>query len=349
MNNTYKKLIIIGIVIICILCVVIYFIVKLSTKKSNTQKTFYYCNDGTCNTTANSGTSYDSVDACSKVCKSNTQKTFYYCNDGTCNTTANSGTSYDSVDACSNECNPKDKYTVENGDVTKEGENTVITFKQDGKFTPKVNMSVNVFAVGGGGAGGISLYWNGSGGGSGGGIVQQEVELTSNTGYDIKIGSGGVNDFGTDITTTALGKGNDTSFGTTLVAPGGNPATNSPNNFIGGSSAIVGQNGNGGNAVNDGAGLPGILNNLSTNYGGGGGGGGHYGVDGGTGVGGGGNGGNGGTNFIDETPGKFPTNGSDNTGGGGGGWGGSTVRSLGIAKSGNGGSGIVILTFKTNQ
>ena len=248
--------------------------------------------------------------------------------------------------------NKKDqKYKVTNGDIKIEGENTVITFKQDGSFTPGTGMTnIDLFMVGGGGAGGISFNYNGSGGGGGGGIIQKSIEVIPSKEYNITIGSGGVNTAtkNGEVITSNNANGNNTTFGD-ITAPGGNQGSNGTNVVIPGSSAISGQGGQGGQGLSvNGVAMPGVVNILSNYYGGGGGGGSGGGAGlsevSANGIGGGGHG------ASPQNSTKTEINGAPNTGGGGGGNGGIHTLIDGKGNvSGDGGSGIVILKFKTKQ
>ncbi len=237
-----------------------------------------------------------------------------------------------------------------NPNITTTGDNTIITFKENGTFTPRVKMIIDLFMVGGGGAGGISFYFNGSGGGGGGGIIQKSIEVISGKDYNIKIGSGGVNTatITNDVITSNDG---DTLFGD-ITAPGGKQAGNGANNMTPGSSGIPEQDGQGGQGGSSGSSddpTEGVLNKISAYYGGGGGGGGASEKT----IGASGNGGGGkGASMVEKKLTRTAINGTPNTGGGGGGGGGHHTfledKEVGNV-SGDGGSGIVILTIDRKQ
>lgn len=114
-----------------------------------------------------------------------------------------------------------------------------IKFLSSGKFTPKKNMTVDVFLVGGGGSGNRGILGNAAGGGgSGFTLTKSSVSLTANTEYDIVIGAGGSNANG----------GNSSAFGST--ANGGKISSTRTKGGDGGSG---GGDSNGGEGGIDGA------------------------------------------------------------------------------------------------
>jgi uncharacterized repeat protein (TIGR02543 family) len=99
-----------------------------------------------------------------------------------------------------------------------------IKFLTDGTFTPLINMTIDVFLVGGGGGGGTSTGNGAKGGGAGGHTTTGlSVSVTANTAYPIVIGGGG-----------GIQAGGGTSTGFGYNAPGGG-ANNSVNGGTGGS------------------------------------------------------------------------------------------------------------------
>lgn len=65
-----------------------------------------------------------------------------------------------------------------------------IKFFTSGTFTPKINMNVDIFLIGGGGGGANCVTWAG-GGGSGYTSTISSIALTANTAYTVTIGAGG--------------------------------------------------------------------------------------------------------------------------------------------------------------
>ena len=102
-------------------------------------------------------------------------------------------------------------YTGVSEYVSDGGNNWKIRFLTSGKFTPKSDCKVDIFAVGGGAGG--NKY-----GGGGGGYTQTTsfVELLADQEYTVTIGAGGVG-----IGNTATTNGGASSFGTLLTASGG--------------------------------------------------------------------------------------------------------------------------------
>ena len=239
------------------------------------------------------------------------------------------------------------------GTGTTDGDYTIHTFISGGTFAivDTALTGVDVLVVGGGGAGHMT-----QGGGGGGGQVVISTFPVSATSYSVVVGDGGKR--GSDGTPDSP-NGGLTSFGT-LVAEGGN----APYSSDGGSS---------GGSVHDGG-----MDHMTMDYGGGGGGAGGAGGDsvktgenaagagdGGVGLqsdisgtmqyygGGGGGGGKASESFLpgnggpggggDGAPGtgqSVPGAGSPNTGGGGGG----STDGFDVSR---GGSGIVIVRYKT--
>ena len=221
--------------------------------------------------------------------------------------------------------------------------------------------TASYLVVAGGGSGA-------SGGGGAGGLLTSTVTITSGTSYAVSVGAGGTGSSGagtngtnSSLTTIAIAVGGGAGDGGSGGSGGGGASSGAPSS---GGSGTSGQGnaggGNGGyfpggypagggggagavggaaggltSAGNGGAGLASSLSGASTFYAGGGGGGLYQGT-GSAGTGGSGGGGNGGY----APAGGAGTNASANTGGGGGGRSASTPSS-----AGNGGSGIVIISY----
>ena len=255
-------------------------------------------------------------------------------------------------------------YTINSN----ENYNTIITFIGNGTFNVinnYSNTSINYIMVGGGGGGGGAAY--AGGGAGGGGQVLMGTFNSSLNNYNIVIGKGGSGGIGSSEPTDGIAGGITSFIGNNfdIIANGGQPGyrvsnpsvTNgylnggnsgagglgglgAGNSFAGNNPGQNGTNGGGGGGgqYGNGNGGNGGSNNINLNYGGGGGGG--AGVpeltinkpDGGMGVGGGGNGGD------YNNPNNPTKNGHENTGGGGGG-------GYNLNNGGNGGSGVLILSF----
>jgi len=236
-------------------------------------------------------------------------------------------------------------YTGSHEKIDDGSGNWRIKFKSSGtlKFTNlgKWNGVIDLFLVGGGGAGG-SGNWDANNGygkaGSGGYTkTQKSIQAAVNTAYSIVIGAGGQSAFASGGSTSAFGvtAGGGTKLGG--GSGGGAYGNNQVNN--GGSD---GGNGDPQNAANIGIdhwGSPGKGQGTTTRefgestgtlYAGGGGAGGNGSAQAKGGSGGGGNGAYSGTNAQ-------PTSGEANTGGGGGG------MYYNLTNVGKGGSGIVVI------
>ena len=258
------------------------------------------------------------------------------------------------------------------GTITTSGSYKIHTFTTVGTttftLTSSVSISAEVLVVAGGGGGG---YDDGGGGGAGGVIYSQSFTITSGS-YTITLGNGGTS--GTSGGVDG-GNGGNTTFSSLTAIGGGGGATSDRN----------GKNGGSGGGVGWGASTPGTGTAGQGNAGGGGtsepnycaGGGGGAGGVGGTGAGtlpGNGGigvsytiagttysvGGGGGGGLAVQNPGNIrstashgggngaghgsvaPGSGSPNTGGGGGG--GNNEQAT---NGGTGGSGIVIIAYKT--
>jgi hypothetical protein len=257
------------------------------------------------------------------------------------------------------------------------------TFPWSGTFTPLTSLTADYLVVAGAGGGGGPGVGGGGGGGAGGvrctvgatgggGSLESALSLTAQA-YTVTVGAGGAantagnNSVFSTITSTAGGRGKDSSTGanstggsggggngtiggggagnTTGAAgtanqgyAGGNgfPGTSDTvrNSGGGGGAGSVGGNADASVAGNGGSGITTSISGTSTVYAGGGGGGVGYGTR-GTGTDGGGNGGNGSTAGVSGTA---------NRGAGGGG--GGRNESTGTTQSpGAGGSGIVIVRY----
>ena len=229
-------------------------------------------------------------------------------------------------------------YTGQLQFISEDDNNWYVKFLSSGTLTLSKSMEVEVFLVGGGGGGGGGYYDGyagtyGGGGGGGGYIATGTVTISSDTNYEILVGTGGA---------ANTNGGDTTAFG--LTANGGNKA-NSKNGGAG--------TGAGGTGINDNR-LPGASNKKAnpggngqaafgnTSY--------YYGAGGGAGAGASkdnafGEGGSGGANGGGAGGGPWGGVGGDgvaNSGGGGGG-GGAISGKSGTASGGNGGSGIVII------
>jgi len=188
-----------------------------------------------------------------------------------------------------------------------------------GTFTPKSNMSVEAFLVGGGSSG-AQVGGYGAGGGAGGYVkLLTGVALTANTGYPTVIGSGGA------------GLPNYNSSSSRLNANGGGATSFVGNTVLGGSPPV--NNGSGGDGGSGGG--AGVARSGSSYYKAG---------DGGT------NGSNGGGSFGSNNTGGGGTgagvstmfNGKTYAGGGGGGAGGTSsiyYSAGGLGKDGGGNGG----------
>jgi subtilase family serine protease len=261
------------------------------------------------------------------------------------------------------------------GVVTYDGNYTVVTYRSNGTFNVTGTVVATVLVVAGGGAGGASNI--AGGGGAGGLIYATSYSATGN--INVVVGAGGV---GSTVDAYGL-NGNDSSFGTLVAIGGGGGGsadahrtgqnggsgggasayginesydglalqpdsasggygnngsygTTTPNYGAGGGGGAGGSGGTG-TITNGGAGGAGLnytIDGSNTYYAGGGGG--AINTPGTPGVGGSGIGGNGAIVW------GVATNGADHTGSGGGG--GNSYGTPG----GSGGSGIVIIRYRTN-
>jgi len=253
------------------------------------------------------------------------------------------------------------------GTVTYSGGNTIHTFTANGTFNvTSSGGNVEYLIIAGGGAGGGDGGAVGAGGGGAGGFQTAIGDVTLQ-GYAIVVGAGGIGDDGNN-----QGNNGGNSFFNGIVSMGGggggSGGTGNQSGINGGSGGgagggggdggigIVGQGFDGGSGSSSGGGGAGAIgingtgsedggdggiglqsdiNGTNIYYAGGGAGGAYVGFTGGDGgLGGGGKGGDGSQSGF---------NGIDGLGGGGGGSG------RGGASPGAGGSGIVILRYKTNH
>jgi hypothetical protein len=257
---------------------------------------------------------------------------------------------------------------------------TVHTFTTNGTFSVNHSLTATILIVAGGGGGGGN---NNAGGGGAGGLVYNSSAALAAGDYSIVVGLGGLG----KSSGAGQSGWNSEAFGTVALGGGGGGSGDSgPNGANGGSGGGGGYNSaSGGTATQQGSTNGGLGNNGATgqglvvDYAGGGGGGsgtaaiqpvlgrGGYGGNGtaysinGTSVyyaGGGGGSvnptstkglgglGGGGNGTVSQTGGIVATNGVDGLGGGGGG-GGGDVGPPNQKTGGNGGSGIVIISYPT--
>jgi hypothetical protein len=259
------------------------------------------------------------------------------------------------------------------GNISYYGPYTIHTFTGSATFTPSFTGPVEVLVVAGGGSAGSAQYHSG-GGGAGGLLYVSSYGVSQGTGITVTIGAGGA------APTTSITRGNNGSNsvfgGLTAIGGGGGGTYSNATGLNGGSGGgggaqngvfgagglgIIGQGSNGGDYNGDA---------ISNKNSGGGGGAGQSGQT-GTGIPSGGNGGNGlpysisgfstyyagGGGGSTEVAGLFTTgglggggNGNYDTGQNGvsglGGGGGAGER-YGVATTGAGGSGIVIVRYLT--
>lgn len=258
------------------------------------------------------------------------------------------------------------------GTITHVGGRTIHTFlasQSVATFTPPPALgTAEVLVVAGGGGGGMT---RGAGGGGGGGVIYVANYILEQPSYAVMIGYGGISmtdggnsTFGT-ITANGGGAGRacaapdgGSGGGASHDAANGSAGTGTPGQgnaggvsgynsgsmtFTGAGGGGAGGRGQNGSSGSGGAGGPGIAYSISGEemfYGGGGGGGdqdfGSHGLTPGLGSGGGGDGGL-------NSPGKP---GVDGTGGGGGGGGGGDLNDN-FYSGGQGGTGIVIISYPT--
>ena len=219
--------------------------------------------------------------------------------------------------------------------------NLRIKYLTSGVFTPKKNIIVDVFLVGGGGGGASITNATAGAGGGGGGYTGtwMSVTLNANQAYSVVIGAGGTSasnggstsGFGYSVNGGSSGTG--TVYGGAGGSGGGGGANSS---YAGGAGGTNGSNGTNANNYYGGTGQGTTTKEFGetsgTLYSGGGGGGANLTV--GSGAGGAGGGANGGAaNAAGSSA-------SANTGGGGGG---SGRYMSGTMLGGSGGSGICII------
>ncbi len=126
---------------------------------------------------------------------------------------------------------PEFTYTGTYEYIDDGGSNWRIKFLTSGVFTPKKDLLVDEFLVGGGAGGNFSALPNETpGGGSGYTTTARSVQLTANTPYDIIIGAGGGKQAGSSVASdggksSALGfeaSGGEAGWGAANNAHGGN-------------------------------------------------------------------------------------------------------------------------------
>jgi hypothetical protein len=243
----------------------------------------------------------------------------------------------------------------------------IATFKNTGNntfITPKDVTNIGILVIGGGGGGGYNF---GGGGGAGGFIYNVNYAVTSNTTYSFNVGSGGIgstsslrNTSGNDSTfdsLTSVGGGGGGEYYGVAAYNGGSGGGMSPGR-PGPGLGTAGQGNNGGYEQKAGGttggggggaslagsivGGDGISSNISGKdvyYSGGGGGGTQSSlVNANGGLGGGGQGRNGFSNIL------LSQDGAINSGGGGGGG----INDDPTPRAGNGGSGIIIISYSSN-
>lgn len=250
--------------------------------------------------------------------------------------------------------------TATGGTITYSGGRTIHTFTSSGTFTVLTAPSgatVEALVVAGGGGGGNYA----GGGGGAGGLLYTASKSISATAYAITVGSGGA----VSVNEPLSGSNGNNSVFDTLIAIGGSGGSGAyqtaANGGSGGGGAnfgnqsksfgTVGQGNNGGNGGGNGGGGGGGASHAGFDNNGAGGDGLAYSISGSSVyyAGGGGsagnssgNGGLGGGGKGTNTSNQFNQNGQANTGGGGGAWWFATGPS-----TGNGGSGIVIISYPT--
>lgn len=126
---------------------------------------------------------------------------------------------------------PVDSVNGQTGDVSIEGVSRQV-FTSDGTWSnPGGNRTAIIVAVGGGGGGGGSSVTGQGGGGGGGGVMKAAIPVSNlPESVSVSVGEGGV---GGVTNNTTPGDGGDSSFGSILVAPGGDGAVNFSNGAAG--------------------------------------------------------------------------------------------------------------------
>lgn len=138
---------------------------------------------------------------------------------------------------------PEFTYTGTYEYIDDGGNNWRIKFLTSGVFTPKKDLLVDVFLVGGGAGGLTGLLPNElPGGGSGYTTTERSVHLTANTTYDIIIGAGGE---------TSYNGGKSSALG--FEASGGQAGGGASTQALGGRGGSGGGGRNGGEGGVDGA------------------------------------------------------------------------------------------------
>ena len=143
---------------------------------------------------------------------------------------------------------PEFTYTGTSEYIDDGGGNWRIKFLTSGVFTPKKNLLVDVFLVGGGASGLYSALPNETpGGGSGYTTTARSVQLTANTPYDIVVGAGGGKPVG------AAGSDGGKSSALGFEAEGGKKGSGASTQAKGGNGGSGGGGKNGGEGGVDGA------------------------------------------------------------------------------------------------
>jgi hypothetical protein len=214
------------------------------------------------------------------------------------------------------------------GVVTSSGGNTIHTFNTSGTLSPLSSLTASYLIVAGGGGGGLG---RGGGGGAGGLLSGSGVTIDTNSNYLVTVGSGGT---GSTSSSSAGSSGSNSAFSmvtTTAVGGGGGGSAAAGPGVTGGSGGGAGgaASGNTGASGTSGQGNAGG-NSVVNNAGGGGGGSSSVGVAGSVAVG--GNGGNGTSSSISGSSASY-------AGGGGGGAGGTGSPTAGTGQAGGGNGG----------
>jgi len=214
------------------------------------------------------------------------------------------------------------------GVVTSSGGYTIHTFNTSGTLSPLSSLTASYLIVAGGGGGGLG---RGGGGGAGGLLSGSGVTIDTNSNYLVTVGSGGT---GSTSSSSAGSSGSNSAFSmvtTTAVGGGGGGSAAAGPGVTGGSGGGAGGAGSGntGASGTSGQGNAGG-NSVVNNAGGGGGGSSSVGVAGSVAVG--GNGGNGTSSSISGSSASY-------AGGGGGGAGGTGSPTAGTGQAGGGNGG----------
>ena len=124
------------------------------------------------------------------------------------------------------------------GVITTDGAHTVHTFTTSGTFVPNGNTNIEYLIVGGGGSAGISGGFSPSGGGGGGGVLTNTTTI-ANANTPIVVGQGGVPVFTGVFSTSSATNGGDSSLGGITATGGGAGGSSHVVNTIGGVAAPI--------------------------------------------------------------------------------------------------------------